>query len=367
MWLVKKCVSLLRLQQKFPGYAKMAEVDWCAEENVMRYLKSWNKDLKIDEYWNMYLINPWTPLLCAHMDTVQREDDAAKVNTIHLNNEWIIKWDNIIIWWDDKCWIAVAMEVYEKLGNQVSLLFPRQEETWCNWSREFCAKHSDLLTQCTYCLVLDRKFNNNIISHDNYYCSLEFQNDLVRVWNEWWFDYHPEHWLCSDANNIRHYLNCVNLSVWYYEPHSKREYIVADDLKKAFNFVMHIVQNLQWNWPIYVEPPKPVVKEYVYKPTPVSNWWKPVNSRQWGLFDDDWWSKSKWVELWSPQKWKDKRTKLQKETAALFKIKLEWELQVKKDLILYDEDLNDFINLPAWTYWVEEYKGEENDLDYMFW
>ena len=356
MWLVKKCVSLLRLKQQFPWWEKRAEINWCAEENVIRYLKSWNKDLKIDNYWNLYLINPWTPLLCAHMDTVQREDDAALAPKIYLDNEWKIHWDNIIIWWDDKCWIAIAMEMYERLWNQVSLLFPRQEETWCNWSAYFCQHNSELIRQCTYCLVLDRRGNADIISNGNCYCSLEFQNDLVRIWNEWGFDYHPEHWACSDANNIRHHINCVNLSVWYYNPHSKSEYVVADDLKKAYNFAMHIVQNLHWDWPIYVEPPKPV-----YEPKPVSDWWsksyvyKPATSSQWWLFDD--------INARSKaEKKKDKRTNAQKETASCFKIKADGVLEIKKNLILYSEDREEFIDVPKGSYRVDTYNDDPTDL-----
>lgn len=367
MWLVKKCVSLLRLKQQFPGWEKKDQIDWCAEMNVIKYLRSWNKNLQMDEYGNLYLINPWTPLLCAHMDTVQREQHADKVNTIHLNNEWIIKWDNIIIWWDDKCWIAIAMEVYERLWNQVSLLFPRQEETGCHGSAYFCQHHSDLLQQCTYCLVLDRKFNNNIISNSNGYCSLEFQNELVRVGNVWWFDYHPEHWLCSDANNIRAYLNCVNLSVWYYEPHSEREYVVADDLKKAFNFVMHIVENLHWEWPIYVEPPRP---EPVYQAP--KSWWtssrKPAESNQAGLRDDiNWWWKykpKKDVDEWlSLTKWKKSKNEEVKRTSGFFLIQHDWTFKVKENLILWDAEFEEYVELPKWEYRIESYKDEEDETE----
>lgn len=374
MWLVKKCVSLLRLKQKFPWYDKKHIVDGCAEQNVLWYLKSRNNKLQFDEYWNLYLINPWTPLLCAHMDTVQKEDDAENVNTICLSNDWIIKWDNIIIWWDDKCWIAIAMEVYEKLGNKVSLLFPRQEETWCNGSREFCTKHWDLLKQCTYCLVLDRRWNADIISNDNWYCSLEFQNDLVKVANEWWFKYKPEHWLCSDANNIRAFINCVNLSVWYYNPHSKSEYVVADDLKNAYNLVMYLVDNLKWTRDIYKEPERKTVYTY-----PKSSYYNYKPAQYYGKslrdYDDDdyYWAryynystKAKPVSQWSvslnKDKWKkneDKRTEDQKYTASFFLIDKQWLLEVKQDIVFYDEDFDDFIEIPKWKYRVDSYEDAE--------
>lgn len=362
MWLVKKCINLLRLQQKFPGRERKQFPDvLCAERNVMNYLKSWNPKLQEDWYGNLYLINPWTPLLNAHMDTVQQPDDAALAPQIYLDDQWKIHWDNIIIWWDDKCWIAIAMEMYERYPNNVSLLFTRQEETGCNWAEYFCRNTPELVKQCTYCLTLDRRWNSDIISNQNWYCSEEFQEALVSITKAWGFKYKPERGLSSDANHIRKLINAVNLSVWYYNPHSKQEYIVADDLKEAFLYVEYIVNNLNWEWPIYVEPPI-VYEPYKYKPTYPANY---------GYWKDSWFyneePKKKTltpvkgsVSLTTP-KWKDKRTDDQKYTASFFLIWKDWTLTVRKDIFMYDMDYGSLIEIPAGIYNVDTRDDEEEE------
>ena len=260
MSVVKKCFKLLKLRQHFK---------WIPEREVVAYLRNWNLKLKSDNFGNLYLINPGTPLICAHMDTVQREDSVARLWTLRLKN-WIIKADNAVIGWDDKCWIAIAMEMYEKLWDKISLLFTRQEETGCNWAREFCTNHRDLVAQCTYCLVLDRRGSWDIIWYDNSYCSKEFQDEIARLMKEFW--YKPERGLCSDTGHIAKIINWVNLSVWYYNPHTKTEYINCNDLVNAYEAAMYVVQHMQWEYPIY---------EYKYKRY---DYWNHI--ALW-LFDDD--------------------------------------------------------------------------------
>ena len=102
MSVVKKCFKLLQLKQHFDK--------WLPEREVISYLKSWNNKLKSDEYGNLFLINPGTPLLNAHMDTVQSEQCVKNLHTLRLKN-WIIGAKDAVIWGDDKCWIAIAMEV----------------------------------------------------------------------------------------------------------------------------------------------------------------------------------------------------------------------------------------------------------------
>ena len=77
MSVVKKCFKLLQLRQHF---------DNIPEREVVGYLRNWNRKLISDDYGNLYLINPGTPLLCAHMDTVQRQDSVDNLHTLRLSN-----------------------------------------------------------------------------------------------------------------------------------------------------------------------------------------------------------------------------------------------------------------------------------------
>ena len=55
-----------------------------SEREVIAYLKSWNPKLKQDGYGNLYLINPGTPLLNAHMDTVQSKQCVDNLKSLRL-------------------------------------------------------------------------------------------------------------------------------------------------------------------------------------------------------------------------------------------------------------------------------------------
>lgn len=329
MSVVKKCFRLLQLRQHF---------DWIPEREVIAYLKSWNSKLKQDEYGNLYLINPGTPLLNAHMDTVQSEQCVNRMNTLRLRN-WVISANDAIIWGDDKCWIAIAMEIYEKLWNKVSLLFTRQEETWCHWARNFVENHKDLLSECKYCLTLDRRGSWDIIWYKNNYCSKEFEDEVYRLIKDFW--YKPERGLCSDANHINSVLNCVNLSVWYYAPHTKSESIKCDDLQNACEAVQYIVEHLENDYPIWSMPVYDTKSYWLYSQPSLYGW--PADD------DDDYYDRGWWIKRFNASKYK------QKDVGKYFKYK-DWFLVVKKDIFV--TDINDDSNraeLSEWTYAICEY------------
>ena len=375
MWLTQKCLNLLRLKQickpKLVFWKPLTEQisNMYPEQNVINYLKSWNKNLKQDEYGNLYIINPWTPLLSAHMDTVQREDDTIWMPHIHINKKkWTISYTNSIIWWDDKCWIALAMELYEKYWDRVSLLFSRQEEVGHLWASDFCRNHSDLLKQCKYCLVLDRRNAWDIISSDNGYCSKEFEDEIYRCTKD--FGYKPTHWLLSDADAYSKYINCVNLSVWYYNAHTSNEYIVIEELKNAFNAVCNIIENFQGEYDIYHEPErKPYYGSYNYY-----GWyghssyygsdrnkeydWSRSNSRS--TYEKKTEKKEEKKDDWFSQE--------AEYTRQFFKIRKNWKLQVKEDVVLVDPQwIEPDMVLPEWVYEVmnrEDYWMYEDEKEY---
>ena len=375
MWLTQKCLNLLRLKQickpKLVFWKPLTEQisNMYPEQNVINYLKSWNKNLKQDEYGNLYIINPWTPLLSAHMDTVQREDDTIWMPHIHINKKkWTISYTNSIIWWDDKCWIALAMELYEKYWDRVSLLFSRQEEVGHVWASDFCRNHSDLLKQCKYCLVLDRRNAWDIISSDNGYCSKEFEDEIYRCIKD--FGYKPTHWLLSDADAYSKYINCVNLSVWYYNAHTSNEYIVIEELKNAFNAVCNIIENFQWEYDIYHEPErKPYCDSYSYY-----GWYG--HSSYYGSDRNKEYDGSRSNSRSTYEKKTEKKEEKKDDwfsqeaeyTRQFFKIRKNWKLQVKEDVVLVDPQwIEPDMVLPEWVYEVmnrEDYWMYEDAKEY---
>lgn len=316
MALVKKVLKLLRTEQ--------LNKETHPERNIIHYLRMWNKDLSMDDYGNLYLINPGTPLICAHMDTVQKDDDVLKIHTITLKNN-IIKWDNIIIWADDKAGIAMAMELYELFWNKISLLFTRQEETGCNWSKDFCTNHPDLIKQCTYCLVLDRKNNWDIVGYQNWFCWKEFDEALSLYMKDWW--YKSVTWWISDTCNIWKLINAVNLSIWYYGLHTKQECLKVDEYETALRAIADVIDGFQWaDYPLYVAP-----KKDYNVPSKINSWNKRGKT---SLF----WDKM-CVYDYFESVWKD-------------------TFKIKKDICIYD-DKKTFI-LTKWTYTLEELEMSED-------
>lgn len=375
MWVVQKCLNLLRCQQRFAPqleFGKPYDANWWyPEQEVISYLKSWNNKLKQDEYGNLYLINPWTPLLSAHMDTVQGRDDVVWMPKIKISKKkWTISYNNSIIGWDDKCWIAIAMELYEKYWDKVSLIFSRQEETGHRWASAFCEKHLDLLKQCKYCLVLDRRNAWDIIGNDNGYCSEEFEKEIHRCTEK--FGYKPTPWLLSDADAFAKYINCVNLSVWYYNAHTKKEYIVVEEMKNAVRAVESIIENFQWEYEIYKEPEKSSYYWNCYWKS--SLYWYSYWYGRYGRdsLDDDWWywtmynesqkkSKKKKVNSRDSYNKKEEKkddwlTERQKIVRAFFKLLHDGDVQINEDIVFVNVNNPDEVyDLPMWQYTVMDW------------
>lgn len=351
MSLVWKLKTLAKIPQVF-------DVSIKREQKIINYLKSRNPKLKQDGIWNLYLINKDTPLICAHMDTVQDEKEAKLIESNHIKiiymdvTRWW--WVNKIttiervmtsdyqIGWDDKCWIAIAMQLYEELWDKISLLFTVWEETWCVGSTYFKTNHKDLLEQCLYCVVPDRRNWWDLLCQKHWYGSKEFETDVLEYLSPYWFT--SEQGSICDANQFKSVLNCFNISVWYYEPHTSKDWISLDEFENTYNALHDLVSN-------YRERKEP----YKFEIKPIKTWSGKNYS-----YDDDyyqswlfWWyheSESEFDE-WNWVKVKSKWNKTS--FWWIFTIDAKrMKMQVHQPLMFYSSDKS-FI-LPKWTYdWFE--------------
>lgn len=157
----------------------------CQETAVIQHLKSWKKELNRDKKGNLFIIKPNTILLCAHMDTVGSYTAQCHVDNIGIFKDEELKEDVICgshnIGADDKCGIAIAMELYEKYPERFSLLFTVQEESGGGGVKEFIKNNPDLLAKVNYCVIADRKGSEDIIGADNDYCSKEFETRVTEA------------------------------------------------------------------------------------------------------------------------------------------------------------------------------------------
>jgi len=211
------------------------------EENMSKFIQKKLKEMqiphRIDEFNQIYNIITDTPLLSAHQDQVQKH----AVEDIKIENSRIYGFNSKNkqegLGADDKCGIWIILKLLEKYGkNKFSFIFSCGEE-----SGGLLSKSIDLMNvdKCLYAIILDRKGSSDIIGKDNDYCITEFQNDISVLGRQ--FGYKPTTGIWSDADTISSYLSCVNLSVGYYNAHSKQEYIKWFALQNALNFTEKII------------------------------------------------------------------------------------------------------------------------------
>lgn len=310
MWLVRKVKKLLSIPQNFTTWEKR-------ERYIIEYLKQWNNKLQEDELWNLYIIQKWMPLVCAHMDTRQEFKDCTKIDTIKLKN-WVIRWDKCIIWWDDKVWIAMAMQAREETQWKISLLFTVNEERWMTWSSHFHRKYNELLREAPYCIIPDRMWGADFIWTKNDYCSHEFENDALQIM--WQFWYKSVRWFCCDANVLSDSINCFNMSCWYYWHHTENEHINIDEMEMAYRAMITLIWDLEIKqWPLYTKPVTTNWNNYKYN----HRWNKNKNNNQW--------------HLWSWQ--------------ICHSCTIIWDrLHVTADTEVYNEETWEVIYLPVWKY-----------------
>lgn len=305
MWIAKKTLKVLKIkQQRSLNYP---------EQHVINYLRSRNPKLQQDEYGNLYYIQPNTPLLCAHMDTVQTIAQEQHHHKIH-KKEWKIHSVDAVLGWDDRVWVAMAMQLHEDFPQNTSLLFTRQEEVGLLWAASFCKNHKDLLENITYWIVMDRKWANDFIWFNNSFCSKEFEDEVIDIIKEFWFK--AVHWWASDTRHLADHFNAFNISVGYYNPHTVNEYVVLDEVENTYNALHHLIANFNKKLP-----------KYEYKITKTEyKWWNALENK---ITTFDWLDKDK---LKATSKWE-----IFARARAITKC-LKWEatMPVEKQIIDWD-------------------------------
>ena len=198
---------------------------------IQEYLDKFKIKYDIDEIGNIYYIGfKNTPLLSAHMDTVQDDVDAKLTHLIRMRRDRFITGYGVI-GGDDKNGIYIILELLRKY--KLNFIFSVSEETGGIGISHF-VKNNDI-SGLPYGLVLDRRGKSDIICEGNSYGTKEFQVELQTIGAE--FKYSPAIGTFSDADSLSEQISCANLSVGYYEAHMKTEFVILQDLENALNYV----------------------------------------------------------------------------------------------------------------------------------
>ena len=231
-------------------------------EFIKNILTKNNIPFKQDKNGNIYCLNhKGQPLLSAHTDCVGTEESGYYVRFIDIypyqkSNELIMKGIGNI-GGDDKCGVFLILE-YLLSGKPINAVFSICEEiggadgikTLINE-----IKDDEIFKSCPYALVLDRRNWGDIICHINEYGSKKFEDALTEIGKD--FNYSPVKGGSSDANTLKDYMNCCNLSTAYYNPHSTREYVSINELWNTWNYINALIEKMPRDIPL--EKKEPVV------------------------------------------------------------------------------------------------------------
>ena len=238
------------------------------EKHVRDYIKGLIPEIQEDLVGNLFISNPGKPILSAHMDWVHSFDNE---NVITIK-DWVIRSKNKM--WlnaDDRCWIAIAVATYLEDPSSCWLLFTIEEETGMQGASHFVEHSPEFLREHTYCIVLDRKGSWDIIWAANDYCSEVFETWFANVSKP--FGYKPAIGVACDADNFNEEINCVNLSIGYYDAHTALENVNIVDFKHAYKTVKFMVA-------------QPISKSKLkVVPAERYNWWRMSKTTDWGSYE----------------------------------------------------------------------------------
>ena len=226
-------------------------------EFVENFLKSEKIEYTKDSLGNIYNLDyKDSPMVCAHMDTVQDEVDEFGAKFAKIYDDKIIR-SYGVLGGDDKCGIYICMELLRNFPD-LNFCFCVQEENGMVGSKLVAEENAEKLKNISYGLIFDRRGNSDIICYQNDYGTKDFENEIEKIGVFW--GYKAERGMSSDCNTFKKFFSCCNLSCGYYNPHSKNEYVVIKDLEEALKFGADILYNITDSFEPYV----PTYKKTTY-------------------------------------------------------------------------------------------------------
>lgn len=252
---------------------------------VQKTLETIGVEFLVDTLGQVYNIIPGTPLISCHMDQVGKEP----LTEIYWDDKTISADKNLGA--DDKNGIWICIELLKRYNGKLSFVFSTEEEIGGNV--DILLDQVDI-SECLYGLIFDRKGSGDIIGTKNYYCVKKFEDDLAEIGES--FGYSPDRGIYSDADTIRNYISCANLSVGYYKAHSDKEFTVISELKNSFDYACSIIEALTEKY----EKPSPPVFDYkkwkkdnkksggyICGTLDGTGWWDELQNEIPSEFDDD--------------------------------------------------------------------------------
>jgi hypothetical protein len=215
----------------------------------MTVLKHNGFDVKMDTTKNVIAsrgkLGDGDKLVCinAHTDTVQRKEDEKVADYVfydwvrdvfHTNGK-------AMIGGDDKCGVALALTLAAYTDLPMKILLTSGEEVGSIGAEALDPKELD---DVSFTFTVDRMHGNDIITE---YCGLvlapdTFVQKFIQLSDEIGVKYKETYGSYADTYVLCQYAPAVNLSSGYYNPHSKDDFIVVDELYDVMRTILNAIE-----------------------------------------------------------------------------------------------------------------------------
>ena len=182
-------------------------------------------------------------LLSAHLDQVATKGKA--VHFYKVANRYIYGYNSNFqrtsLGADDKNGVWLILKLLEK-GKEFDFIISESEEVGCVGIKKIEQEIKN--SKADYCIVLDRRDNNEILNKGSAtnYCKCLADN-LKNFLNR---DYKVSSGTLSDTQTISKYIESVNMSAAYFNPHTAKEFtdferleIIKKDLEDILDYFVH--------------------------------------------------------------------------------------------------------------------------------
>lgn len=231
---------------------------------IVDWLKTNNIDYQVDEYHNVYATKSsgelsddfYYPCVVSHTDTVHNLDTINVVEEQKLNAQGEYKlslkaYNNegepTGIGGDDKCGVYACLELLKELPFLKAAFFV-SEETGCHGSRK---ADKSFFSNVGYAIQFDapenwmiteRCFGTVLFERDSDFFS-KCNNVLVESFpSKLTYFSHPY----TDVYALKELFDfsCINISIGYYDYHTKNEYVVVEDVYNGIDVGKKMIDKL---------------------------------------------------------------------------------------------------------------------------
>jgi tripeptide aminopeptidase len=231
------------------------------ESLMIEYLKgvldSRGYDYKVDKLGNIYVtkgISEHYPCFVSHTDTVHDIDLGLRVIETREGSNTILTGMNKDtghpsgIGGDDKCGVFLCLEMLDALPN-VKAAFFVSEEIGCIGSRN---ADPEFFSNVGYAIQYDSpegdSLSYTLMGKNLFVKESEFGDKVTNLILENGIDKWAHHPYTDVWQLIEKFdFNCLNLAAGYYRYHTNYEYVIVEDVDRAYNLGLELVKVLGEN------------------------------------------------------------------------------------------------------------------------